>query len=347
MGSIRNPSMRAIVATRALPCSHPLAFEPRKLPDPTPADQDLLIRVEAVAVNPVDTKVRASLPQEPGPARILGWDGAGVVESVGGAVRDFSPGDAVFFAGDITRPGCYAEKVLVDGRLCGPKPASLSFGEAAALPLTSLTAWEALFERIGLDSEGADAGRRLFILGGAGGVGSIAIQLARRAGLEVIATASRPESRAWCLDLGAHHVVDHHQPLAPQLAALGYSEVDAIANFSDTDAYWNVMAEFIKPLGAIVCIVGNRSPLDLNVLKGKSVRFAWEFMFTRPQYRTDDMNQQGMILGRISQLVDSGVLRSTCHDRLSPINADTLRQAHGRLESGQTIGKLVLEGWGE
>ena len=337
--------MHAIVATRALPSSNPLAFEPRELPDPTPDDQDLLIRVEAVAINPVDTKVRASLPQEPGPARILGWDGAGVVEAVGGAVRGFSPGDAVFFAGDITRPGCYAEKVLVDGRLCGAKPASHSFGEAAALPLTSLTAWEALFERIGLDSEGADAGRSLLILGGAGGVGSIAIQLARRAGLVVIATASRPESRAWCLQLGASHVVDHSQPLAPQLAALGYSEVDAIANFSNTDAYWNVMAELIKPQGAIVCIVGNLKPINLNVLKSKSVRFAWEFMFTRPQYRTADMAQQGVILGIISQLVDSGVLRSTCHDRLSPINADTLGQAHAHLESGQAIGKLVLEGW--
>jgi len=300
-----------------------------------------------VAVNPVDAKVRSSLPQEPGPARILGWDGAGVVEAVGRSVRGFCLGDAVFFAGDITRPGCYAEKALVDWRLCGSKPASLSFGEAAALPLTSLTAWEALFERIGLDSEGADAGRRLLIIGGAGGVGSIAIQLARRAGLEVIATASRPQSRAWCLELGASHVIDHCQPLAPQLAALGYSEVDAIANFSDTDAYWNVMAELIKPQGSIVCIVGNRSPLDLNVIKGKSVRFAWEFMFTRPQYRTADMAKQGLILGRIKQLVDSGVPRSTCHDRLSPINADTLRQAHVHLETGQAIGKLVLEGWEE
>jgi NADPH2:quinone reductase len=337
--------MLAIVATRALPSSNPLAFEPRELPDPSPGDQDLLIRVEAVAVNPVDTKVRTSLPQEPGPARILGWDGAGIVEAAGKAVSGFCLGDAVFFAGDITRPGCYAEKVLVDGRLCGPKPASLSFGDAAALPLTSLTAWEALFERIGLDSEGADAGRRLLILGGAGGVGSIAIQLARRAGLEVIATASRPQSRAWCLQLGASHVVDHHQPLAPQLAALGYSEVDAIANFSDTDAYWSAMAELIKPQGTIVCIVGNRNPLDLNILKSKSVRLAWEFMFTRPQYRTADMAQQGVILDRISQLVDSGILRSTCHDRLSPINAATLGQAHLHLESGQAIGKLVLEGW--
>jgi zinc-binding alcohol dehydrogenase family protein len=337
--------MHAIVATRALPGSNPLAFEPRELPDPTPGDQDLLIRVEAVAVNPVDTKVRASLPKEPGPARILGWDGAGVVTAAGGAVRGFSPGDAVFFAGDITRPGCYAEKVLVDWRLCGPKPISLSFGEAAALPLTSLTAWEALFERIGLDSEGADAGRRLLILAGAGGVGSIAIQLARRAGLEVIATASRPQSRAWCLQMGASQVVDHSQPMAPQLAALGYSEIDAIANFCDTDAYWNVMAELVKPQGAIVCIVGNHSPLDLNVLKSKSVRFAWEYMFTRPQFRTADMAQQGVILGTISKLVDSGVLRSTCHDRLSPINADTLGQAHVHMQSGQAIGKLVLEGW--
>jgi zinc-binding alcohol dehydrogenase family protein len=339
--------MQAIVIAQNLPNRNRHAFEQRELADPSPGDQDLLIRVEAVAVNPVDTKVRATLPLEPGAARILGWDGAGVVEAVGGAVRGFSPGDAVFFAGDITRPGCYAEKVLVDGRLCGIKPASLSFGEAAALPLTSLTAWEALFERIGIDSEGANAGRSLLILGGAGGVGSIAIQLARRAGLEVIATASRPESRAWCHQLGASHVVDHSQPLAPQLTALGYSEVDVIANFSNTDSYWNVMAELIKPQGAIVCIAGNLTPIDLNVLKSKSVRFAWEFMFTRPQYRTADMAQQGVILGIISQLVDSGVLRSTCHDRLSPINADTLAQAHAHLESGHAIGKLVLEGWGK
>ena len=174
--------MHAIVATRALPNTDPLAFETRELADPSPGDQDLLIRVEALAVNPVDTKVRASLPLEPGAARILGWDGAGVVEAVGGAVRGFSPGDSVFFAGDITRPGCYAQKVLVDSRLCGFKPASLSFGEAAALPLTSLTAWEALFERVGLDSEGSDAGRSLLILGGAGGVGSMVVQLAKAAG---------------------------------------------------------------------------------------------------------------------------------------------------------------------
>jgi len=339
--------MKAIAAYGGLPCSDPAAFALMDLPDPEPGPLDLLVRVEAVAVNPVDTKVRSGLPgpKAGAPPRLLGWDVAGVVEAIGNAVERFAPGDRVWFAGDISRPGCNAERVLVEEAICGRRPANLSAADAAALPLTALTAWEALFERLGLDPEGADAGRSLLIIGGAGGVGSIAIQLARRAGLVVIATASRPESRAWCERMGASHVVDHSQPLVPQLAALGLPEVDAIANFSDTDAYWPAMAELIRPQRAIVAIVGNRAPLDLNLLKAKSASFHWEFMFTRPQFRTPDRGRQGEILERLAELVEAGEIQSTGVTRLEPISPGNLAQAHALLESGRTLGKIVLEGW--
>ena len=341
--------MKAIAAFGGLPCSAPGAFVLVDLPDPAPGPHDLLVRLEAVAVNPVDTKVRAGLPGPAAgaPPRLLGWDAVGVVEATGDGVARFAAGDRVWFAGDISRPGCNAERVLVEELICSHRPANLSAAEAAALPLTGLTAWEALFERLGLDSEGADAGRSLLIIGGAGGVGSIAIQLARRAGLVVIATASRPESRAWCERMGAHHVLDHSQPLAPQLAALGLPEVDTIANFSDTDAYWQAMAELIRPQGAIVAIVGNRSPLDLNLLKAKSVSFHWEFMFTRPQFRTPDRGRQGEILKRLAELVEAGAIRSTAVTRLEPISPENLAQAHALLEGGRTLGKIVLQGWDE
>jgi len=339
--------MKAIAAYGSLPCSDPGAFALVDLPDPVPGPHDLLVRVEAVAVNPVDTKVRSGLPGPGSGAapRLLGWDCAGVVEATGAAVASFVPGDRVWFAGDISRPGCNAERVLVEEAICGRRPANLTAAEAAALPLTGLTAWEALFERLRLDPEGADAGRSLLIIGGAGGVGSIAIQLARRAGLVVIATASRLESRAWCERMGASHVVDHSQPLAPQLVGLGLEEVDAIANFSDTDAYWPVMAELIRPQGAIVAIVGNRAPLDLNLLKAKSVSFHWEFMFTRPQFRTPDRGRQGEILQRLAELVEAGEIRSTATTHLESISPGNLAQAHALLEGGRTLGKIVLQGW--
>jgi zinc-binding alcohol dehydrogenase family protein len=339
--------MKAIAAYGGLPCGDQAAFALVELPDPLPGPHDLLVRVEAVAVNPVDTKVRSGLPG-PGsgaPPRLLGWDVAGVVEATGDAVERFAPGDRVWFAGDISRPGCNAERVLVEEPICSRRPAHLSAADAAAFPLTGLTAWEALFERLGLDPEGAAAGCSLLIIGGAGGVGSIAIQLARRAGLVVIATASRPESRAWCERMGASHVVDHSQPLPPQLAALGLPEVDFIANFSNTDAYWPAMAELIRPQGAIVAIVGNRAPLDLNMLKAKSVSFHWEFMFTRPQFRTADRGRQGEILERLAQLVEAGELQGTATTRLEPINPKNLARAHALLEGGRTQGKIVLAGW--
>ncbi|MFZ0407912.1 MAG: zinc-binding alcohol dehydrogenase family protein [Cyanobium sp.] len=342
--------MRAIVAESAAasgpdqaPALRPLREIELPLPELRP--HDLLVRVEAVAVNPVDTKVRAALAAGAAP-RVLGWDAAGCVEAVGSAVRRFRPGDAVIAAGDITRPGCYAQWLAVDERITGRRPRGSSWAEAAALPLTGLTAWEALFERLGLDPEGGDAGRSLLIIGGAGGVGSLAIQLARRAGLLVIATASRPESTAWVRELGADHVLDHSRDLAPQLAELGLETVDRIANFADTDAYWDVMAALIRPQGAIVAIVGNRQPLDLDRLKSKSASFHWEFMFTRPRYGTPDLARQGEILERLADRIELGVLRSTLRTQLGPITAQNLERAHALLERRQTIGKIVLQGWG-
>jgi zinc-binding alcohol dehydrogenase family protein len=330
--------MRAILATPALVDT--------ELPEPVPGPYDLLVRIEAVAVNPIDTKLRAAVG-EGDPPRQLGWDAAGVVAAVGERVMRFRVGDAVMFAGDAGRAGCNAEAVLVDGRLVGRKPARLSWAEAASMPLTGLTAWEALFERLDLDPDGGTGrGPSLLILGGAGGVGSIAIQLARRAGAVVIASASRPESAAWVRELGADHVVDHRRPLAPQLAALGFEAVDRIANFSDTDAYWEVMAELIAPLGSIVAIVGNRRPLDLNLLKAKSVTFAWEFMFSRSQFQTADMGRQGEILDHLAALFEAGELRPTLGRTLSPINAANLEMAHAQLATGRTIGKIALAGWG-
>lgn len=328
--------MKAVLATPALIDT--------QLGDPVPEVHDVVLRVEALAVNPVDTKVRAGItPGSEG--RVLGWDAAGVVEATGEAVTRFRPGDAVIVAGDIRRPGCYAERLAVDARLCGRKPQTLSWAEAAALPLTTLTAWEGLFEGLGFDPEGGDAGQTLLILGGAGGVGSIAIQLARRAGLRVIASASRPESEAWVRQLGAESVVDHHQSLAPQLQALGLEQVDAIANFADTDAYWDQMGELIRPHGSLLVIVGNKGPLVMDRLKEKSVRLCWEFMFSRSGAGGEAQAAQGAILDRLAELVEAGEIRSTLQQTLSPISATTLEEAHARLRAGHTLGKIALQGW--
>ncbi|MBM5816849.1 MAG: zinc-binding alcohol dehydrogenase family protein [Cyanobacteria bacterium K_Offshore_surface_m2_239] len=311
---------------------------------PLPGPRDLRVRVEAIAVNPVDLKVRATLPGE-GPGRVLGWDAAGVVEAVGDGVERFRVGEAVIFAGALRRPGCQAQSVLVDERLAGRMPANVSFAEAAALPLAGLTAWEALFEQLGLDAEGGDQGRTLLILGAAGGVGSMMIQLARRAGLRVIASASRPQSQDWVRRLGAEAVVDHSQPIGPQLDALGHATVDAIANLHDTDAYWTLMAERIRPRGSIVALVSSQGPLDLNPLKSKSARFCWEYMFTRSEHQTLDLAVQGQILDRLADGVEAGSLISTAHTRLQPISATFLEQAYALLQEGHALGKIVLSDW--
>ncbi len=334
--------MRAVLATPELIDA--------QVAEPTPGPHDLVLQVEALAVNPVDTKVRAGIAPG-GAGRILGWDAAGVVLACGEAVGRFRPGDPVIAAGDIRRPGCYAERLAVDARLVGRKPEGLSWAEAAALPLTTLTAWEGLFEGIGFDpdgggcSTGESAGRSLLILGGAGGVGSIAIQLARRAGLRVIASASRAESRSWVQALGADEVVDHRQPLAAQLQALGLEQVDAIANFCDTDAYWDVMAELVRPHGSLLVIVGNRGPLPMERLKEKSVRLCWEFMFSRSAAGGDVQLAQGRILDRLAELVEAGEIRTTLSQTLGPISAANLGAAHALLADGHTIGKIALEAW--
>ena len=337
--------MKAVALTRYLPITDPESLFNVDLPKPQAAGRDLLVRVEAVSVNPVDTKVRAPKPDVEKTPRVLGWDAAGVVESVGPNVTSFRPGDDVFYAGDITRPGTNSEYHLVDGRIVGHKPSSLSFAEAAALPLTSITAWETLFERLGVDRDADNSDRTLLILGGAGGVGSIAIQLAKWSGLIVIATASRPETQDWVKGLGADYVVDHRQPLPPQLAAIGHKEVNFIANFNNTDAYWVVMAESIKPQGRIVSIVENDHPVEIGLLKSKSASFGWVFMFTRAMFQTADMAEQGKILDRIAQLVDAGIIRTTLTERLSPISASNMRAAHAKSESGRTIGKVAISGW--
>jgi NADPH:quinone reductase len=312
-------------------------FADVELHKPSPAGRDLLVKVEAISVNPVDYKQRK---QATG-SRILGWDAAGTVEAVGNEVALFKPGDAVYYAGDVTRPGCNSEFHLVDERIVGRKPNKLDFAQAAAMPLTSITAWEAFFDRLKVQPN-----RTLLIISGAGGVGSIGIQLARIAGLRVVATSSRPESVAWVKELGAEHVVDHRKPLAPQLAGLGHKEVDYIANFSgELDAYWDAMAELIAPQGAMVAIVGNQKPLPMDLVRLKSATMCWELMFTRPRYQTPDMIEQHRLLSKVAEMLDSGKLRGTLKETLSPINGANLRKAHERLESGTMIGKLVLEGW--
>ncbi|WP_437286456.1 zinc-binding alcohol dehydrogenase family protein [Sorangium sp. So ce406] len=338
--------MRAVGLHRYLPINHPESLLDLELPEPTPGPRDLRVRVRAVAVNPVDVKVRAPKPKVEDPPRVLGWDAAGVVEAVGADVSAFRPGDQVFYAGSIARPGSNAEVHLVDERLAARMPQSLGFADAAALPLTSLTAWEGLFERLGVDRDGRDAGRAVLVIGGAGGVGSMVVQLAKAAGLRVVATASREESRAWARDLGADLLVDHRAPLRPQLEAAGLQHVELIFNTQSTEAWWDTMADLVAPLGRIVGIVETSGPLDLGKLKSKSASFAWELMFTRALYETPDMAAQREILARVAAWVDEGRLRTTRREHLGPINAANLRAAHARIESGQAVGKVVLEGWG-
>ena len=308
-----------------------------ELPKPTPTGRDLLVKVEAVSVNPVDTKQRKAGSPNP---RVLGWDAAGTVAAAGPQVTLFKPGDAVYYAGDVTRPGCDSEYHLVDERIVGKKPKSLDFAQAAAIPLTAITAWEAFFDRMKVQK-----GRTLLIIGGAGGVGSIGIQIAKIAGLKVIATASRAETIAWCKELGADHVIDHRKPMRPQVEALGMKYVDYIANFNEVDEHWATIGDLIAPQGAIALIVSNKAPLNVDAVRGKSAAICFELMFTRPRFQTHDMVEQHKLLNQVADWLDSGKLRGTLKQTLSPINAANLRKAHAQLESGTTIGKVVLQGW--
>ncbi len=338
--------MKAVGLHRYLPITHVDALLDLDIDTPTPLARDLLVKVAAIAVNPVDTKVRAPKDKVEETARILGWDAAGTVVAVGESAHLFKVGDTVYYAGSITRPGANSEYHLVDERLVGEKPQSLDFAQAAALPLTAITAWEALFERLRISTEGADAGKSILIIGGAGGVGSIAIQLASQVGkLHVIATASRPESAAWCRKLGADDIIDHHLDMAAQLHARDYPTVDFVLCLNDTDAHFPTMANVIKPQGMICTIVENSKPLDIALLKSKSAGFIWEFMFTRAMYETPDMIAQHHLLNRVSALIDTGVLQTTVGKVLTPINAANLKLAHAELEAGQSIGKIVLQGF--
>ena len=338
--------MKAVALTRYLPIDDPRSLVDIDLPKPAPKDRDLLVRIEAISVNPVDTKVRAPKPQVEAQPKVLGYDAAGIVEAVGDSVTLFQPSDAVYYAGDATRSGSNAEYQLVDERIVGHKPKTLDFALAATLPLTSITAWELLFHRMRLDADGGDAGTSLLIIGGAGGVGSIAIQLAVRAGLTVIATASRPETVAWCKRMGAQHVIDHRQPLKPQLAALGFAYADAIVNLADTDRYWETMGDLVAPQGRIGLIVEPKGPLSIgDQFKTKCVSIHWETMFGRSRFQTKDMIEQHRLLDRVAALVDGGELRTTHTETIGTINAANLRATHARLESGTTIGKLALAGW--
>jgi len=338
--------MKAIALTRYLAIDDPQSLVDVELPMPTPGARDLLVRVEAVSVNPVDTKVRSPKPQVEAQPKVLGYDAAGIVEAVGDAVTLFKPGDPVWYAGDIARSGSNAQFQLVDERIVGRKPASLDFAQAAALPLTALTVWELLFQRMRVDPDGTDRGTSLLIIGGAGGVGSIATQLARRAGVVVIATASRPETIAWCRQMGAQQVIDHRQPLKPQLDTLGFAEVDTILNFADPAPYWETMGQLIAPQGHIGLIVEPSTPLNIgDPFKAKCVGIHWEMMFARARFRTHDMEEQHRILDRVADLVDAGELRTTLTETLFPIDATNLRTAHAQLESGRTIGKVALSGW--
>ena len=338
--------MKAVALTRYLPIDDPRSLIDVELPNPAPGAHDLLVRVEAVSVNPVDTKIRSPKPQVEAQPKVLGYDAAGTVEAIGDSVAGFRPGDHVYYAGDVTRAGSNAEYQLVDARLVGHAPKSIELADAAALPLTTITAWELLFQRMPFDSEKGGVDKSLLIIGGAGGVGSIAIQLARRAGFTVIATASRAETIAWCHSLGEQYVIDHHQPLAPQLAALGFSQVDAALNLADTSRYWDDLGQILAPLGHVGLIVEPNSALKIgDPYKAKSIGIHWEMMFARPRFKTADQAEQGRILERVAALIDAGELRSTRTETLSPISATNLRDAHRRLESGTSIGKLVLAGW--
>jgi NADPH2:quinone reductase len=339
--------MRAVAFRKSLPITDPEALVDVELPRPEPGGRDLLVKVEAVSVNPVDTKRRRG-GDPPEGMRVLGWDAAGTVEAAGPEATLFKRGDTVFYAGSVVRPGANCEYHLVDERIVGRKPSRLSFAEAAALPLTAITAWELLFDRIGV-TRGENADRRsLLIVGGAGGVGSMAIQIARRlTGLTVIATASRPETQAWVRELGAHHVIDHTQPYAPQLAAIGVAAVDIVLALTGTAQNAAQIAETIAPEGHLGLIEGFTAlaTFDAGALFTKSIGVHLELMFTRSTFGTPSMIEQHRLLGEVADLVDRGVLRTTLKQIVGPIDAAHLKKAHALIESGKTIGKAVLEGW--
>lgn len=336
--------MKAIAYYQSLPADDARALQDVELPDPMPGLRDLLVRVSAISVNPVDTKVRRHVAPEAGQAKVLGWDAVGMVVATGPEVQGFAPGDRVYYAGSIVRPGANAELHVVDERIAARAPATLDDAQAAALPLTTITAWELLFDRLRVP-RGGGAGQTLLVIGGAGGVGSILIQLARQlTQLRVVATASRPQTREWCLELGAHIVIDHSKPLTEGLRAAGVNEVDMVASLTQTGEHYAQIVEALRPQGQLA-VIDDMPVLDAMPLKSKAISLHWEMMFTRSRYQTADMAEQGKLLAEVASLVDAGRIRSTVNENFGAINAQNLRRAHALIESGQAKGKLVLQGF--
>lgn len=337
--------MKAVAYRTAGPIDREDALQDITMETPSAEGRDLLVKINAVSVNPVDTKLRVRQEPEPGGWGVLGYDAAGVVEAVGSEAHGFKPGDAVFYAGAINRPGTNSEYHLVDERIVGHKPTSLSDAEAAALPLTAITAWEMLFDRLDIKRPTAQGGDTILVIGGAGGVGSITIQLLRAlTDLTVIATASRPETQDWVRECGAHHVIDHRQPLSPQVVALGLGAPGFVFSTTQTDAHFADIVELVAPQGRFGLI---DDPAELNAipLKRKAVSLHWELMFTRSLFGTPDMADQGKLLNEVAALVDAGQIRSTVTEVAGVIDAATLRAVHARIESGTARGKIVLEGF--
>jgi len=337
--------MKAVGYRQSLPISDAASLIDLELPDPVPTGRDLLVQVEAVSVNPVDTKVRQRSAPPPGETKVLGYDAAGIVAGTGSDAKLFRPGDEVWYAGSAARPGTNSELHLVDERIVGKKPASLSFAQAAAMPLTTITAWELLFDRLGVTLGKRASEQSLLIVGAAGGVGSMLTQLARRlTALTVIGTASRKETTKWVLSLGAHHVIDHRQPLSAELKRIGIPHVTNVASLTQTDSHYTEIVESLAPQGKLG-LIDEPSPIDVRLLKPKSLSLCWESMFTRSVFQTADMIAQHRLLTEVADLVDAGVIRTTLTDTLTPIDAANLRNAHTRQEAGHTIGKVVLAGW--
>ncbi|NNJ17665.1 zinc-binding alcohol dehydrogenase family protein [Pseudomonas putida CSV86] len=337
--------MKAIAYYQSLPIEDAAALQDIELPAPQPGPRDLLVEVRAISVNPVDTKVRRNVQPENGTAKVLGWDVAGVVKAVGSEVSLFQPGDKVYYAGSIARAGGNSELHVVDERIVGHMPKTLGFAEAAALPLTAITAWELLFERLQIAEGKEDLGQSLLIVGAAGGVGSILTQLASQlSGLRVIGTASRPETQEWARELGADLVVDHRQPLAEALRSAGVQQVTHVASLTQTDQHLDQLVEALAPQGKLA-LIDDPQQLDVAKLKRKSLSLHWEFMYTRSLFETPDMLEQHKLLERVAELIDAGTLKTTLGEHFGTINAENLRRAHQLLESGAAKGKIVLEGF--
>jgi zinc-binding alcohol dehydrogenase family protein len=337
--------MKAVGYKKSLPIDAADALIDFETAKPEPRGRDIRVAVKAISANPVDYKVRKRAAPPGGETKILGYDAAGVVDAVGPDVTLFKAGDEVFYAGSILRQGTNSQFHLVDERIVGRKPKTLSFAQAAALPLTSITAWELLFDRLGVvPGESADP-RTLLIVGGAGGVGSILIQLARRlTGLTVVATASRPETVKWCLDLGAHALIDHTKPMKEQIEKLKLPPVALVASLTGTEQHYKALAELIAPQGKFG-LIDDPSEFNVSVFKGKAVSIHWESMFTRSSFQTADMIGQHNLLNDVADLIDKSVLRTTLDQTFGTINAANLKRAHALLESGKSRGKIVLEGW--